>query len=94
MIRARLVRNWSSIAQATAIAVALCFGAADIPVSGVFVTPAAATSERDFTEDDVKAATKKVVDERSHDGVFVFRDPKLNRLLKSSIDRAARPGTC
>jgi hypothetical protein len=78
MIRARLVRNWSSSAQATAIAVALCFGAADIPVSGVFVTPAAATSERDFTEDDVNAAVKKVVDERSHDGVFMFRDPKLN----------------
>ena len=60
MIRARLVRNWSSFAQATAIAVALCFGAVDIPVFGVFVAPAAATSERDFTEDDVKSATKKV----------------------------------
>jgi hypothetical protein len=56
MIGARLMRNWGSIAQATAIAVALCFGGADISGSGVFVTPAAAISERDFTEDDVKTA--------------------------------------
>ena len=41
-------------------------------------SPAAATSERDFTEDDVNAAVKKVIDERTKDGAFVFRDPKLN----------------
>jgi hypothetical protein len=45
----------------------------------LFVTPvAAATTERDFTQDDVNAAVKKVVDDRSKDGVFVFRDPKIN----------------
>ena len=33
---------------------------------------------KDFTEDDVNAAVKKVVDERTKDGAFVFRDPKLN----------------
>jgi hypothetical protein len=75
----------ASIAQATAIAVALCFWAADPgSVAGhaapfLVVTPAAAAAtERDFTEDDVKAAVKKVVDERTTDGVFVFRDRKLN----------------
>ena len=31
-----------------------------------------------FAEEDVNAAVKKVVDERSKDGAFVFRDPKLN----------------
>jgi YHS domain-containing protein len=31
-----------------------------------------------FTEDDVNAAVKQVVDARSKDGTFVFRDPKLN----------------
>jgi YHS domain-containing protein len=42
-------------------------------------TPTAATGPaKDFTEDDVNAAVKKVVDERSRDGAFVFRDPKLN----------------
>ena len=33
---------------------------------------------KDFTEDDVNAAVKQVVDARSKDGTFVFRDPKLN----------------
>jgi YHS domain-containing protein len=32
----------------------------------------------DLTEDDVKAAVQRVVDERSKDGAFVYRDPKLN----------------
>jgi YHS domain-containing protein len=41
--------------------------------------PAAATGgTKEFTEDDVNAAVKKVVDERTKDGAFVFRDPKLN----------------
>ena len=31
-----------------------------------------------FTEEDVNAAVKTVIDERSKDGAFVFRDPKLN----------------
>ena len=33
---------------------------------------------KNFTEDDVNAAVKKVIDERTKDGAFVFRDPKLN----------------
>jgi len=33
---------------------------------------------KEFTEDDVNAAVKKVVDERTKDGAFVFRDPKIN----------------
>ena len=33
---------------------------------------------KEFTEDDVNAAVKKTVDERSKDGTFVFHDPKLN----------------
>jgi hypothetical protein len=31
-----------------------------------------------FTEEEVNAAVKKAVDERSKDGAFLFRDPKLN----------------
>ena len=81
MTSARLRQPLRSIAQATAIAVVLCFGM-PAPLSQfvpfLAASPAAATSERDFTEDDVNAAVKKVIDERSHDGVFVFRDPKLN----------------
>jgi len=38
----------------------------------------AAKPSKEFTEDDVNAAVKKVVDERTKDGAFVFRDPKLN----------------
>ena len=81
MTSARLGGPLRSIAQATAIAVVLWFG---LPaplwqfVPFLAALPAAAASERDFTEDDVNAALKKVIDERSHDGVFVFRDPKLN----------------
>ena len=66
------------VVQATVLAVALCFlGAAFPPLPGV-VSVANATTERDFTEDDVIAATKKAVDQRSQEGAFVFRDPKLN----------------
>ena len=39
---------------------------------------AASGKTKNFTEEDVNAAVKKVVDERSKDGAFVFRDPKLN----------------
>ncbi|MGB6195610.1 MAG: hypothetical protein WBF49_04625, partial [Methyloceanibacter sp.] len=39
---------------------------------------AASGKTKDFTEDDVNTAVKKVVDERTKDGAFVFRDPKLN----------------
>jgi hypothetical protein len=39
---------------------------------------AASGKTKNFTEEDVNAAAKKVMDERSKDGAFVFRDPKLN----------------
>jgi YHS domain-containing protein len=39
---------------------------------------AKAAGNKEFTEDDVNAAVKKVVDEKSKDGVFVFHDPKLD----------------
>ena len=79
MTPARLERMLRSNAQATALAVALCFGGAALAsfIPGL-ASPASATSERDFTEDNVTSATEKVVAERSHDGAFVFRDPKLN----------------
>jgi YHS domain-containing protein len=46
--------------------------------------PAAAASTgpvKEFTEDDVNAAVKKTIDERSKDGAFVFHDPKLDEDL-------------
>src|SRR6478672_9318643 len=52
------------------------------PAAGTAAAPAAAPAAtgptKEFTEDDVNAAVKKVVDERTKDGAFVFRDPKLN----------------
>ena len=67
-------------AQATALAVALCFGGdplellgARLPLLGM--SPAAA---KEFVEEDVTAAVQKIVEERSKDGAFVFHDPKLN----------------
>ena len=79
MTPARLEQMLRSTAKATALAVALCFGSAALPplLPGL-ASSANATTERDFTEDNVIAATEKVVGERSHDGAFVFRDPKLN----------------
>jgi hypothetical protein len=55
------------------------------------VAPAAATSAatgptKSFTEEDVNAAVKKVIDERTKDGAFVFRDPKLNADLHLIFD--------
>src|SRR6185436_9181883 len=44
------------------------------------VAPAATATgpTKNFTEEDVNVAVKKVIDERTKDGAFVFRDPKLN----------------
>ena len=42
---------------------------------------------KSFTEEDVNAAVKKVVDERTKDGAFVFRDPKLNADLHLIFDQ-------
>src|SRR5262245_39055409 len=66
MTSARLRGPLRSIAQATAIAVVLCFGLPALLsqfVPFLAASTAAATSERDFTEDDVNAAVKKVIDE-------------------------------
>ena len=110
-------RGLVSIAQATAIAAALCFAvaaplrAADQPSTNTpamtpapaaaptkdnataapaatpaTTTPAATGPTKDFTEDDVNTAVKKVVDERTKDGAFVFRDPKLNADLHLIFD--------
>ncbi|MGA8435747.1 MAG: hypothetical protein WB713_13355, partial [Methyloceanibacter sp.] len=48
---------------------------------------AATGPTKEFTEDDVNAAVKKVVDERTKDGAFVFRDPKLNADLHLIFDQ-------
>ena len=40
-----------------------------------------------FTEDDVNAAVKQLIDTRSKDGTFVFRDPKLNADLNLVFDQ-------
>ena len=42
---------------------------------------------KEFTEDDVNAAVKKTVDERSKDGTFVFHDPKLNADLNLIFEK-------
>jgi YHS domain-containing protein len=42
---------------------------------------------KEFTEDDVNAAVKQVVDARSKDGAFVFRDPKLNADLNLIFEK-------
>jgi YHS domain-containing protein len=52
--------------------------------------PAAAASAgptKAFTEDDVNAAVKQVVDARSKDGAFVFHDPKLDADLNLLFDQ-------
>jgi hypothetical protein len=81
-------RGFASVARATAVAAAFCFAAAaplmaadKSPTNTPAMTPAPAAAPgpaKEFTEDDVNAAVKKVVDERTKDGAFVFRDPKLN----------------
>jgi YHS domain-containing protein len=42
---------------------------------------------KEFTEDDVNAAVKQVIDARSKDGAFVFRDPKLNADLNLIFEK-------
>jgi hypothetical protein len=83
-------RSLASIIPATAMVVALCSAlasparAADESQQDQAAqsqTPAAPPSSgptKSFTEEDVNAAVKKTVDERSKDGAFVFHDPKLD----------------
>jgi hypothetical protein len=47
----------------------------------------AATGTKTFTEDDVNAEVKKVIDARSKDGAFVFHDPKLDIDLNLIFDQ-------
>ncbi|MGC2408595.1 MAG: hypothetical protein WA441_00905 [Methyloceanibacter sp.] len=51
--------------------------------------PAAASAgpTKAFTEDDVNAAVKEVVDARTKDGAFVFHDPKLDADLNLLFDQ-------
>ncbi len=89
MILCRLDRSLF-VAQATAIAVALCvYGpvlAADAPSPAEEPSPAAdaATvasepkSGKEFSEEDVDKAVEATIAERSKDGAFVFHDPKLD----------------
>ena len=51
------------------------------PTTAEIAAPVAKGPAKEFTEDDVNAAVKKTVDERSKDGVFVFHDPKLDEDL-------------
>src|ERR1700674_1764798 len=47
----------------------------------------AAKMSKTFTEDDVNAAVKKVVDEKTKDGAFVFHDPKLDADLNLNFEQ-------
>src|ERR1041385_5612625 len=49
--------------------------------TGETAAPASSGPTKDFTEEDVNAAVKKTVDERSKDGVFIFHDPRLDEDL-------------
>src|SRR5262245_54257223 len=83
-------RSLASIITATAMVVALCLAlaspakAADeaqqdqAAQSQTAAAPPSTGPTKSFTEEDVNAAVKKTVDERSKDGAFVFHDPKLD----------------
>ena len=55
--------------------------AAAAPAATAPAAEATAGPAKDFTEDDVNAAVKKTVDERTKNGAFVFHDPKLDQDL-------------
>ena len=54
---------------------------------GESTVPTVSGPTKSFTEDDVNAAVKKVINERTKDGAFVFRDPKLNADLHLIFDQ-------
>src|SRR5262249_2663519 len=54
---------------------------------GESTAPTVSGPTKSFTEDDVNAAVKKVIDERTKEGAFVFRDPKLNADLHLVFDQ-------
>jgi hypothetical protein len=95
-------RSLASVVRATAIAVALCFAltqparsedepqrdqAAQTQPPAAKAAPAVSGASKTFTEEDVNAAVKKTVDERSKDGVFVFHDPKLDADLNLEMEQ-------
>lgn len=65
-------------AGAAAIAVAVCVFAGP---------PVSAADYPDFDDASVTKRTEQVIDERSKDGVFIFRDPKLNADLNLIYER-------
>ena len=93
------IAHATAIAVALCLAAAAPVMAADQPPTNApAVTPApAAPGEstaptvsgptKEFTEDDVNAAVKKVIDERTKDGAFVFHDPKLDADLNLLFDQ-------
>jgi YHS domain-containing protein len=64
-----------SLAKETAGAGVAPAAAPAAPAAAAHATTGGA---KEFTEDDVNAAVKRVVDERTKEGAFVFRDPKIN----------------
>lgn len=56
------------------------------PAAPTVVAEAQATGGKDFREEDVVAALKAVIAERSKDGAFVFHDPKTDADLKLAFD--------
>ena len=92
------IAHAAAIAVALCLAPAAPVMAADQPPTNApAVTPAPAAQAggnsgpikptKTFTEDDVNTAVKKVIDERTKDGAFVFRDPKLNADLHLIFDQ-------
>ena len=51
------------------------------PTTEKTAAPTSTGPTKDFTEEDVNAAVKKTVDERSKDGAFIFHDPRLDEDL-------------
>jgi hypothetical protein len=87
MSEGRADRRLVMIAGATVIAVAFCCGAALAEDAAPAPSSAAATAGKTFSEEDVNAEVKKVIDARSKDGAFVFHDPKLDIDLNLVFDR-------
>ncbi|MGD9028161.1 MAG: hypothetical protein PVJ31_09315, partial [Methyloceanibacter sp.] len=67
-----MIRRFLKHGKAAAIAAALCVGAAG---------QAYPADYPDFDDASVTARTEDVIKERSKDGVFIFRDPRLNQDL-------------
>jgi hypothetical protein len=82
------VRSKRTFAKATVVAAALFFCADLAGVatgrSSSLVAPAAA---KEFAEEDVNAEVKKIIETRSKEGAFVFRDPKLNAELHLTFEQ-------